>query len=498
MHTSTFARGLVRALLAVVAAGAGTARAVTWYVPDHFPTIQAAIDASANGDVILVRPGTYAEALTIADKAITLQSTGGAKVTILDGQNLFRPLTIYGQSAYSVVDGFTITNGWAGAGGGIYTYWADPTFRNLVVTRNRAYYGGGLYIGYGSCYVWIDDSEVSDNVADYYGGGQNSVVSCTRYNRSRIVRNVAGGNGGALASLGFCTTAYAVDSVIADNVAGGAGGALFVSGSSSCGASVGAVNSLVVRNQAASAGGLSVNVNGYGFLDSVTMADNPGGTVVSQPGVYNVISNTILWGSGVPPVLATTTSYGTQNTVQGTDMEGGVQLGFAGDGTNISADPLFVDPAGGDYHLRPGSPCIDKGVASGPATDLDGNPRPNGLGFDMGAYEYSLLRIEAQVVLDPKTLNRCNVNGWITGYVTLPPGFDPGAVLVPSVFIDDAISAVRSEVQDGVLMVKFDRESLTRYLDGPDRIVTLTVTGEIPGVARFTGQAPIRAIAPCK
>ena len=54
----------------------------------------------------------------------------------------------------------------------------------------------------------------------------------------------------------------------------------------------------------------------------------------------------------------------------------------------VAHDPLFVDPANGDLHLSPSSPCVDTGTATGaPDHDLDGNPRPAGAGVDMGAYE---------------------------------------------------------------------------------------------------------------
>jgi hypothetical protein len=54
---------------------------------------------------------------------------------------------------------------------------------------------------------------------------------------------------------------------------------------------------------------------------------------------------------------------------------------------SVSGAPLFAGAAAGDFHLTAGSPAVDHGKATAAATDADGNPRPQGAAFDIGAYE---------------------------------------------------------------------------------------------------------------
>ncbi len=58
----------------------------------------------------------------------------------------------------------------------------------------------------------------------------------------------------------------------------------------------------------------------------------------------------------------------------------------------ITGNPLFVSHTAGDFHLQSSSPAIDTGslsVAAVVTKDFDGNTRPMGAGYDIGAYEYN-------------------------------------------------------------------------------------------------------------
>ena len=107
-------------------------------------------------------------------------------------------------------------------------------------------------------------------------------------------------------------------------------------------------------------------------LTNLTVFDHAGtGVYINSSGPQATLYNTILSGSPTP-----------------TDFVGGsVSTG----GNLVDADPLFVDPATWDCHLRAGSPALDSGDMSPPggvgSFDADGATRVlNGV-VDIGAYE---------------------------------------------------------------------------------------------------------------
>jgi uncharacterized repeat protein (TIGR01451 family) len=86
-------------------------------------------------------------------------------------------------------------------------------------------------------------------------------------------------------------------------------------------------------------------------------------------------------------------------TLQGTLWGSGEwsnQIRWQGSGAfehqgDLSGDPAFAAPDAHDYHLLEGSDARDAGVVGGARRDIDGDPRPVGPGFDLGADEWTIL-----------------------------------------------------------------------------------------------------------
>ncbi|MHC4315540.1 MAG: S8 family serine peptidase [Planctomycetota bacterium] len=127
------------------------------HVPGDFTTIQAAINHVWDGDTVIVANGNYIgpgnRDIDFNGKEITLQSENGPENCIINCKGImdeqYRGFYFHsGEDAYSVVKGFTITNGYApdGEGGAIKCVNSSPHIENCIFNRNSAFSnGGGMY-----------------------------------------------------------------------------------------------------------------------------------------------------------------------------------------------------------------------------------------------------------------------------------------------------------------------------------------------------------------
>jgi len=167
--------------LAVFSLFSTSSSATTYYLKadgtGDFPTIEAAVLAATNGDVIVVADGTYnlAYAVNFVSKAVTLMSENGPQNCILDaafGQSVVICVNLEGPD--TVVDGFTLAGGDAYNGGGIQIVGTSPTFVNNIIRDNYAQnLGGGIYISGSGAYPTIINNIIEANQADEGGGVYN-------------------------------------------------------------------------------------------------------------------------------------------------------------------------------------------------------------------------------------------------------------------------------------------------------------------------------------
>jgi len=128
----------------------------------------------------------------------------------------------------------------------------------------------------------------------------------------------------------------------------------------------------------------------------------------------------------------------------------------------------------------------------------DPNPhRGDADGYDLDAVGALYPSTWALIDIDPDTLNLKSKGNWITCYIQLPEGFNVADIDVNTVLLEHEIPAEWGYLQDGVLMVKFDRATVIEYirdvLGVTEGEVTLTVTGRVAGTL-FVGTDTTRVI----
>ncbi len=318
--------------------------------------IQDAVDATTNGDLVVVTNGVYQAGGRVAAgitnrvavaKAVTVQSVNGPQVTVIQGYQV--PGATNGTNAIrcvfltnnAVLAGFTLTNGAthpffapafspATLGGGVYCNATNATVSNCIITGNSSGNAGGGAEG-----GTLNNCTIVANTSAAGGGADGgTLINCL------VVSNTAGFDAGGVSGCKLS------DCLIIGNSVGNNGG----EGGGSFGSTL---NNCTLAGNSAPTGGGAVN----GILNNCIVYYNSGGNYASDFGSV------------------------TLNYCCTTPLPGG--LG------NITNEPAFMNLTNGDYHLRSGSACINAGNNAYVSTtsDLDGRPRISGSTVDMGAYE---------------------------------------------------------------------------------------------------------------
>ena len=299
---------------------------------------------------------------------------------------------VYLYHSASTFNGNTVTSNTAGFGGGMDLDYSDATLSGNTVTSNTASFGGGMYLVFdsifsdaslsgntitsntaeglgGGVYLWggpatLSDNTVTSNTA-LAGGGMYVHFSTASLSGNRVSSNTAEKGGGLY--LYYYSSPTLDNNVIADNTVTGSepmGSGLYIYSSSPR-----LRHNTIARNIGGDGGGVYVTNDSWGPYSIVAMVNTilVNHTVgISVTGGNTVMVNGVLWFSTPITVSqATTATVTVQNQRQGNPA-------FAADG----------------YHLTAGSAAIDAGVNAGVTTDIDGDPRPQGEGYDLGADEY--------------------------------------------------------------------------------------------------------------
>lgn len=241
-------------------------------VPTDVATIQAAIDAVCDGGEIIVGPGTYNQAFNTNGKAVWIHSSAGAATTILDGTALGVPVVTIdsGEGLTTIIEGFTITNGSAANGGGMFISASSPTVTSCIFASNTATNdGGGVYNSGGS--PAFDLCDFNNNTATLGRGG---AVACdggaATFSNSNFNGNnalgVSGDGGGLVVISGSVTVTTCLFDLNNAALVGGGIGVI--------GGSLTMTGSTITNNAATTGGGVGITGTGTAAIGTTSFCDN--------------------------------------------------------------------------------------------------------------------------------------------------------------------------------------------------------------------------------
>jgi len=240
---------------------------------------------------------------------------------------------------------------------------------NKAATSNYSSYGGGLLL-YNSSAVTVAGNRIEDNWTNPSGGTGFGAGVLVWYSDAHLARNTIISNSMGITAIPFGKGVY-IESTTPVTLS----------------------NNLIARNAADVYGG-AVYVGRYispasqALLVNNTIADNGGSGVVAQWYAVVTMTNNLI----VTHTVGLTNTHPASSTISAdTNLFWNTSDPITG--TNaILQDPLLT----ADYHLGSGSPAIDAGLTIPWLTvDLEGNPRPQGSGYDIGAFE----EVEGKVYL---------------------------------------------------------------------------------------------------